>query len=281
MAIGSLTELVSPLSVTDLVAPFRADRAGAAVFSDFDGTLAPIIDDPTAARPLHGVVEVLAALAGHYGIVGVVSGRPAAFLLEHLGGHGLFLSGLYGLEVVTPAGEIEAVPEAGAWVEVVEATAAAGDADLPPGVAVERKGLTVAVHFRREPSLARAVEAWVTGRAAATGLVVHPGRMSYELRPPVGFDKGTVVAAATGGRNVCFLGDDRGDLAAFDALDRMAAAGARTVKVGVQSPEAPAEILERADVVVDGPEGSLRFLRAFLDPIGPQSGPAPAGPGGR
>jgi len=73
-----------------------------------------------------------------------------------------------------------------------------------------------------------------------------------------------LAEAAVGRRQVCFLGDDRGDLEAFDVLDRMAAAGATVVKVGVTSPEAPAEILERADLVVDGPEGSLSFLGALL-----------------
>ncbi len=257
--------MVSPLSVVELVAPFRADPLGSAVFSDFDGTLAPIVDDPAEARPLAGVVDVLDALAGRCGIVGVVSGRPATFLRDHLGGRGLFLSGLYGLELVTPAGEIEVVREAAPWVEVVEEAAAAGEAALPPGVSVERKGLTVAVHFRRDPSLARAAEAWVTARAEVSGLVVHPGRMSYELRPPLECDKGSAVAAAGEGRNVCFLGDDRGDLSAFDALDRAAGEGRAVIRVGVQSEEAPAEILERADVVVDGPEGSLRFLNALLE----------------
>jgi trehalose 6-phosphate phosphatase len=259
--------LVSPLSVTELLAPFRADPGGSAVFSDFDGTLAPIVDDPAEARPLAGVVDVLEALAGRYGIVGVVSGRPAAFLREHLGGRGLFLSGLYGLELVTPAGEIEVVREAAPWVEVVEESAAAGDATLPAGVSVERKGLTVVVHFRRNPSLGPAAGAWAAEQAEATGLVVHPGRMSYELRPPLECDKGSAVAAAGQGRNVCFLGDDRGDLSAFDALDRM---DAGVVKVGISSEEAPAELLERADVVVDGPEGALTFLRALLEePAGP------------
>jgi trehalose 6-phosphate phosphatase len=269
VAIGSPGELASSLSVTELVAPFLADPAGSAVFSDFDGTLAPIVDDPAEARPLPGVVEVLATLAGRYGTVGVVSGRPAAFLRDHLGGRGLVLSGLYGLETVTQEGDIEVAAEAAPWKAVVEDLDGAG---LPAGVELERKGLSAVAHFRRDPACAPAAEAWVTEQAEATGLVVHPGRMSYELRPPVEYDKGTVVAAASEGRNVCFLGDDRGDLSAFDALDRSAAAGKAVVRVGVRSPEAPDELLERADLVVDAPEGSLRFLQALLGLSGPLSG---------
>ena len=256
--------MASPPSVTELLAPFRADPDRTGVFSDFDGTLAPIVDDPAAAVPLPGVVDALHALAGRYGRVGVISGRPAAFLQAHLGGGGLFLSGLYGLEEVTVEGEVRAVEEAEPWREVIEQVVATADAD---GLAVERKGLAVTVHYRSDPSRADAVKAWVDEQAAACGLAVHPARMSYELRPPVERDKGSVLAeAAEGCGQVCFLGDDRGDLSAFDALDRLATEGVTVVKIGVESPEVPQDILERADIVVEGPEGSLRVLRALLEP---------------
>ena len=272
MAVGSLPELASSLSVTELLGPFRADPAGTGVFSDFDGTLAPIVDDPAAARPLPGVVDALRDLAQRYGRVGVISGRPAAFLRTHLGGRGLYLSGLYGLELVDDEGAIRPVDEAEPWRTVIDGLA---DADVPPGLSLERKGLAVTVHYRIDPSLAEAARNWVGTQAEATGLVVHPARMSYELRPPVERDKGAVLAeAAEGRRQVCFLGDDTGDLSAFDALDRLAEHGATVVRVGVRSPEAPEEILERADLVVDGPEGSLSVLTALLRPTGPGSGVA-------
>ena len=182
----------------------------------------------------------------------------------------MFLSGLYGLEFVEDeGGDVQAIEEAAPWREIVEEVAAAGDAALPAGISVERKGLCLTVHHRRDPSLEPESRAWVDARAEETGLVVHPARMSFELRPPLQRDKGTVLAeAAAGRRQVCFLGDDRGDLTAFDALDRMAAEGATVLRVGVDSSEAPAELLERADVVVEGPEGSLRVLRGPLSPNG-------------
>ena len=260
----------SSLSVTELLAPFRADPEGSGVFSDFDGTLAPIVDDPAAARPLDGVVDVLGRLAARYGRVGVISGRPAAFLAEHLGGRGLYLSGLYGLEYVDDEGDVRAIEEAERWRAVIEEVVAAADA---AGLPVERKGLAATVHYRTDRSQEEAVKAWVDEQAAATDLAVHPARMSYELRPPMRLDKGTVLAeAAEGRRQVCFLGDDTGDLSAFDALDGMAAEGVTVVKVGVESEEAPDELLDRADLTVEGPEGSLRVLEALLGPSGPVSG---------
>src|SRR6185436_2250203 len=115
------------------------------------------------------------------------------------------------------------------------------------------------------------------GAAARSGLAVHPARMSYELRPPVPHDKGLVLArAAAGLTHVLFAGDDRGDLDAFDALDRLASGDRATVaRVAVRSDESPAELLDRADVVVEGPEGVLRLLQALAGAPGADPAPGP------
>jgi trehalose 6-phosphate phosphatase len=89
--------------------------------------------------------------------------------------------------------------------------------------------------------------------------------MSVELHPPIDADKGTALENLTAGLEaVCYAGDDRGDLPAFDALDRMAAAGVHTLRVVVSSPEVPPELLARADLVVDDPAGVLDVLRRLL-----------------
>jgi trehalose 6-phosphate phosphatase len=236
------------------------------VFSDFDGTLAPIVDDPTTSRPLDGVTDALRALTRVAARVGVISGRPAAFLAQHLDGLGLSMWGLYGLETVETDAQgrskVVATPEAEAWRERIEEVAARADEELDDAIAVERKGLTITFHFRTARQLEDAAREWTEAAAESTGLVMHPGRMSFELRPDVDSDKGSVLeAAAEGVASACFFGDDRGDLDAFDALDRLRERGVTTVKVAVESQEAPPELMERADVVVDGPEGVLEALR--------------------
>jgi trehalose 6-phosphate phosphatase len=56
-----------------------AGRAGeVALCLDFDGTLSPIVDDPQAARPLPGIVELLEPLADRFAAVALISGRPTA-----------------------------------------------------------------------------------------------------------------------------------------------------------------------------------------------------------
>ena len=55
---------------------------------DFDGTLSPIVEDPQAARPLPGIVELLGPLAERFAAVALVQGRPAAYLAEHAAARG-------------------------------------------------------------------------------------------------------------------------------------------------------------------------------------------------
>ncbi len=252
------------------VEAFRAVPGEAAVITDFDGTLAPIVDDPVAAVALPGVVDAMHQLAKRFGRVAVVSGRPVQFLRDRLeldrrGPCGLIVSGLYGLERLD--GHDHSVhPEALDWQGAVEETAERAEAAAPPGVGVERKGLSVTLHVRNAPQLAQWARSWAETSAADSGLALHAGRMSWELRPPLAVDKGTVVADLVADKQAaCFLGDDVGDLSAFDALDRMdARPGTVVLRVGVRSPEAPPELIERADLLVDGPSGSLAFLRRLL-----------------
>lgn len=238
----------------------RREPGRTALLTDFDGTLSPIVDDPSAAVPLPGAVEVLSRLAERYALVGVVSGRPVSYLVDRLAGVGdrVWLSGLYGLEA-TDGGRPVEVPGAGWWRPVVEeAVAAAREAF---GDLVEDKGLSLTLHMRTAPELEGEVRAWAAAEAARSGLVERPAKASVELHPPVPTDKGTVVEAAAGGmRAAAYFGDDVGDLPAFDGLDRLAAAGVDTLRVAVRTEEAPPELLDRADLVVEGPRGALALF---------------------
>jgi trehalose 6-phosphate phosphatase len=249
-----------------LLAPLLEVPRRSAVVTDFDGTLSPIVDDPAAARPLPGARGVLAGLAAAFGVVAVVSGRPAAFLAAHLAAPGIRLVGLYGMEEAVGGGRVRCHPEAERWRPALEAAAARARAGAPGGCLVEHKGLALTLHYRRSPERAAEVWAWARAEAARTGLSVHAARMSVELRPPVECDKGTAVGRLIEGMAAaCFVGDDAGDLAAFDALDRLAAAGGHAVRVAVASSEAPATLLARADLVLEGPEAVLALLRRLGD----------------
>lgn len=245
----------------------RRDPSRTCVITDFDGTLSAIVSDPASARPLEGAPAALRGLAERYGRVAVVSGRPAGFLAGRLGLQGrplppsLRVVGLYGLEALGPDGRVQVAPGSEDWRDVVAEAADRAEVEAAPGVTVERKGLSVTLHWRNHPEAEAWAQSFLSRAASELGLAVHPARKSGELRPPLDIDKGTVVSAlAEGFDTVCYLGDDMGDLPAFAALDGMAARGTTTVKVAVSSPEAPAELLAAADLVLDGPPAALGLL---------------------
>jgi trehalose 6-phosphate phosphatase len=250
------------------LAPFRARPDEAAVVVDFDGTLSPIVDDPASARAADGAADALVALARRLGLVAVMSGRPVDFLRTVVP-ESVTLSGLYGLEVVRDGVRADH-PEAATWRDTVAAVARAAVEHGPPDMDVEPKGLSLTLHYRRHPEAADAVVAWAGDEAARSGLEARPAKMSVELHPPIPADKGTALEALAGGfAAVCYVGDDRGDLPAYDALDRMAARGVDTVRVAVASDEAPEELLARADLVVDSPAAVVTLLRDLAEDPSP------------
>ncbi len=243
-----------------LVARLRESPATTAILLDFDGTLAAIVDDPAAAAPPPGVPEVLDALVGVYSVVAVISGRPVAFLTAHLGS-GPTLVGLYGLERRV-GGETVVSPDAAHWRDIVERVAAEARVALPPVVGVEHKGLSLTIHLRTAPEHAAEVGRWATAAAGRSGLQVRHARRSVELHPPVHADKGTVASELVGDVTAaCFIGDDVGDLPAFDALDALAARVRIAVRLAVSSPELDPALRARADGLVDGPSEVLAILR--------------------
>ncbi|MGH9078857.1 MAG: trehalose-phosphatase [Acidimicrobiales bacterium] len=265
--------------VTRVLAPLAEHPATTAVITDFDGTLAPIVLDPAGARPLEGAVDAMARLAQRFGVVAVVSGRPAPFLLDRIASGGdatvrpagpssIRVVGLYGLEWAGDDGEIIVDPAVERWRPVVGAAADRLRAAAPSDVEVEPKGLAVTVHWRRAPGAADWVIAAVEAEAASTGLRSHPARMSVELRPPIAADKGSAVRALTAGCSAaCYLGDDVGDLPAFAALAELASTdGLFTASIAAVDDESPPEVAEAADVVVPGPLGALAVLEWLAGP---------------
>lgn len=253
----------------DLVQRFVRARSDAGVFLDFDGTLSEIVHVPSEARPVEGAVDLLAELAEQVRLVAVVSGRSARELLEWLG-EDVEIWGVHGAER-TVGGEVVLSDEAAAFEELMqrvkdEATARIQALALP-GVMVEDKGVMIGLHFRAAEDPERAateLDAIAADLAEHHGLRRAGGRLAYELRPPHDFSKAAVVlrrARETSLGAAAFVGDDRVDLPAFDALDVLAEEGMTTLRVAVDSSEAPPELLRRADVVVEGPAGAVGFLR--------------------
>lgn len=258
---------------SDAAVALAAERgAGGGFFFDFDGTLAPIQEDPESVLPVPGAVAALGRLAAAARRVDIVSARPVEFLRRRLGGAGaLTLHGLYGLERQRDGLPVETDPAALPFVPLVAETAERARRELPPAVRIEFKRLSVALHFRSEPALGAEVERWSQEQAVRHGLVAQRGRMVVELKPPVRRGKGDVLRDELDGLGTAwYFGDDLSDLEAFAALAEREAAGDGFVgvRVAVANAETGAALATEADFVVGSPEEMPDLLARLATAIG-------------
>jgi trehalose 6-phosphate phosphatase len=227
-------------------------------FLDYDGTLAPIVEDPTEAHPHPDVPELLRALAARHP-VWIVTGRHLKSIETFFDAAGLLdlrlpAIGLHGTQEGVLGDGVESL----ASDEAVDALAQMRRA-LPSieGVRVESKEDAFAVHYRAAPDEDDALDAlrdWADEMPAALEAVW--GKKVVELRPR-GLTKGTAVRRVLErhpGKTPVYLGDDTTDEDAFEELERTD--GAVTVRVGGGE--------TRARYRLGGPGDVARYLRTYV-----------------
>jgi trehalose 6-phosphate phosphatase len=262
-------------ALAEALRPLTADPARAAVFCDIDGVLAPIVGRAEDAQVRQETAVLLGRLARRYACVACISGRSAAEARRLVGVGGIIYAGSHGAELLHP-GAVQAQTDEAfkSWEGRVKQFIVERDSpDLRRlRVRIEDKGPIVALHWRGAPDEEAARERvdQIAAEAEAAGLATHWGRKVLELRPPVPFDKGQAVRQLVercGAGAALFGGDDTTDLDAFAALAALREEGALevAVRVGVRSEEGPPEIVERADVVVDGVDGFAKVLAVLAD----------------
>jgi trehalose 6-phosphate phosphatase len=240
----------------DEIARRLAEAPHRLVFSDFDGTLAPIVNDPGQAEMSATLRDTLAALAGSPRVhVGIVSGRAMDDIKRRVGLPKLIYAGNHGFEI------------SGAGIDFVEPTAAGLRPELQSlarrmeielrkvaGTRLENKGLTLSVHFREvKPELHDTVRDIVHRNVAAHGdrFVDLKGLMIREVRPQAPWGKGAAISwiknrlrqpAAV----IVFVGDDITDEDAFASFP-----GEIMVRVGTAGPSAANFHIENSTGVPD------------------------------
>jgi trehalose 6-phosphate phosphatase len=199
----------------------RLELTEACLFVDLDGTLAEIQPRPGDVKPqAERTALLLDACERMGGRVAVISGRPIRELDHILEEACISVAGLHGLERRTSQGEQHAWTAHPAIANAAEAFEALAKAR--PGLFVEAKGQSVALHYRAAPEAGEAVCELAARLAEASGLDFLPGSMVAELRTP-GADKGTAVLSFLRetpfkGSVPIYIGDDVTDEAAFRAV---------------------------------------------------------------
>ena len=255
--------------------PLRADPRRAAILTDVDGTLAPIVERPEQAAVPAPATELLGALSERFGLVGCISGRQALEARRLVGVKEIAYAGNHGLELLLPG---DVVPRADPAIAGEERAAAdfvatLGGGDLAAaGLRREDKGPIQSLHWRgaADEGGAEARAREIAADAGRAKLEPHWGRKVLELRPRGGGGKDAAVAALLAGEDIVaaiYAGDDRTDLDAFRRLRELAEEGQleSVLCVGVVSPEAPPELAEECDLLVDGPSGWLDLLAELAE----------------
>ena len=231
---------------------------GAALFLDFDGTLVELAETPDSILVPTALPSLMRRLCKRLdGRFAIVSGRAIADLERHLDCAGLAMSGSHGLELRLADGmHIPLAPpfDIAALREKIERFAA-----QVPGLLVETKPSSVALHYRKAPAEAERVERFLSALAQKSGLAIQPGKMVFELRPK-GADKGDAVRALMaepefGGARPVMVGDDFTDEDAFEAAAAMGGAG---ILVGPNRPSAAHYRLADVAAVATWLEGAAR-----------------------
>jgi trehalose 6-phosphate phosphatase len=193
-------------------------------------------------------------VAPRYRLVAILTGRRSEEVTRLVDVPHLRYVGLYGMEDEAPDLVTAILPLVqSAVAEVAEAW-------------VEDKGASLAVHYRQapDPATARRTLAVALQRVATEGgLELIEGKMVMELVQSGRPMKGGAVERLAGQHEldaVLFAGDDRADIDAFAALDRLEARDVVAVRVAVRGDETPAELLDAANVVVEGPRGLVDRL---------------------
>lgn len=208
--------------------------ANTALFLDFDGTLAEIVDDPEAVTIHPGLRDLLAGLeVGTAGALAIVTGRAIRDIDRFLAPLTLPVAGVHGLERRTASGEMMTGSFNEATLDIVRCRLEAALEELP-GTAIESKPGSLALHYRRHPELAKqAMEAVHRAVDGLEGMDILHGKMVVEVKTG-NATKADAVAAFMredpfAGRIPLFAGDDVTDEHAFGEVARL---GGVSIKIG-------------------------------------------------
>lgn len=240
--------------------------AGPTVFLDYDGTLTPIVDDPSQATIGDHERRVLGEMARLLPVA-IVSGRALEDVKRQVGVDGLLYAGSHGFEIEGRDGErFEGHVPAGLTDDLSRAEEMIGSHDLA-GVFVERKPYTIAVHTRRaesEEERGRARDLAQRIAAEFDSLTVRGGKEVHEIRPSLDWDKGKAVGrlleALPGDPRPLYIGDDETDEDAFAMVRLLGGVG-----IVVQDSAGPVE--SAADYRLTGPAQTIDFLSRLTGSI--------------
>ena len=244
---------------------------------DIDGTLSPIAPTPEEARLYPGVVDLLEQARDHAGVhVAIMTGRGIEDGAAKVNIDGLTYTGTHGLEWsdgLPWLHPVQVAPDALVYAEAGKYLLDLVERRLPdlPGVIVQRKRIGGSIHYRLSPhpkEARRNILALLEEPAREVGMNLREGKRIVEVLPPLAIDKGTSLrsfAERFALRGLVFAGDDRTDLDAVLQIARLRKQGLAALAIVVRQADTLPQLLENADIVVDGVPGMVELLREIVE----------------
>ncbi len=230
-----MKEQSRPAGVARAATPLPLPGTTWAYFFDIDGTLIDIAASPDRVRPDHDLRQIIERLyRSTGGAVALISGRAIADIDRMFPGAGLPAAGQHGIERRDAVGRVSRHAFPSERLEEEHRRLAATVA-RHPGLLLEHKGLSLALHYRRAPRLGGFAHRLLRGSQSRLGTeyCLQGGKYVVELKP-AGRDKGVAVLEFMQeepfrGRMPVFLGDDVTDEYGFAMVNRL---DGHSVKVG-------------------------------------------------
>ena len=230
MDLCAKSSIVSNSNGQSVLPPIGRENA---LFLDVDGTLLEIAATPDGVRVSTTLLDIMRRLLAEFGgAVALVSGRTLSDIDRLFPVDGLPVAALHGLQHRDGTGKVRTAPDGHELAGI--RTAVEAFAQRWPGLCVEDKGETFAVHYRQAPEAAAQVEAFMNERVRGRDdLQLLRGKMVIELKPKIA-NKGSAIQDFMAeppfhGRVPVFVGDDVTDEDGFSAVNRM---GGCSIRVG-------------------------------------------------
>jgi alpha,alpha-trehalase len=166
-----------------------------AIFLDYDGTLTPIVEDPSRAVLPENIKELISELSEHW-LVAIISGRAMADVKRLVGIENIIYAGSHGLNIYGPEESFHETPgeRFSATLDRVEKDLEDTVKDLD-GVRVERKPYAIAVHYRQAggevlPELEKRLSKISDNYP---NISKQKGKKIFEFRPDIEWNKGKAI----------------------------------------------------------------------------------------
>ncbi len=252
---------------------FRKDGK-TAVITDIDGTISKIVLDPDKAVITQIMKATLEKLVNKFQMVGVITGRNVKNAREMLDVEGLLYIGSHGLEYMKDD-EIYIEPEVEKYLPLVKKVAQnIQNEELCSikNILFEEKGLCFTVHYRNcedQEGTRRKILDAINELEGLENFKITEGRKVVEIRPKIGYDKGTILEKLifeNAIEKVIYLGDDVTDVDAFKKIKEFKEEGKVNGEgIVVISEEVPEYVKENASFYVNGVDEVQKFFNWLLE----------------